>query len=70
MLRELLYSLVVLIVVAVAVVVLVTRFALLETILRALLSRALKSPSFDQMQPSTQKCRVDRRKQGIVCIPA
>jgi hypothetical protein len=69
MMRELLCSLVALCLLAVTVLVLVTRFALVETTLSALLSRALKGPSFDQTQSSTRKCRVDRRKNGVCCTP-
>ncbi len=65
MMRELLYSLVALSAVAVTFLVLVTRFALVETTLCSLLSRALRGPSFEQTQSNAQKCRVERHKQGM-----
>ena len=65
MIRVLLHIVLALSVVAFILLVLVTRFGLVEASLASLLSRALKGSSFDQSQRFTKKCRVERRSRGI-----
>lgn len=65
MIRVLLHIVLALSVVTFILLVLVTRFGLVEASLASFLSRALKGSSFDQSQRTTNKCRVERRIKGI-----
>lgn len=64
MIRVLLHIVLALSVVTFILLVLVTRFGLVEASLASLLSRALKGSSFDQSQRFANRCRVERRSKG------